>query len=66
VNKRELAKAGITIGEYANKPLLILKDNENDNFPFSFGPGKARKLLAAMTNLGPENFHLFLQEFCDS
>jgi len=32
-------------GEYKGKPLLIIKRDENDKYPFSFGMGKARLIL---------------------
>ena len=32
-------------GEYKGKPLLIIKRNEDDKFPFSFGLNKARMIL---------------------
>jgi hypothetical protein len=32
-------------GEYKGKPLIILKRNEEDKFPFSFGVSKARLIL---------------------
>jgi hypothetical protein len=32
-------------GEYKGKPLLIIKRNEDDKYPFSFGLGKARLIL---------------------
>lgn len=32
-------------GEYKGKPLLILKRNEEDKYPFSFGVSKARLIL---------------------
>jgi hypothetical protein len=31
--------------EYKGKPVLILKRNENDKYPFSFGLSKARLIL---------------------
>jgi len=31
--------------EYKGKPILILKRNEEDKFPFSFGLSKARLIL---------------------
>ncbi|MFH1230204.1 MAG: hypothetical protein V1709_01765 [Planctomycetota bacterium] len=31
--------------EYKGKPILILKRNEDDKFPFSFGLSKARLIL---------------------
>jgi hypothetical protein len=31
--------------EYKGKPILILKRDENDRFPFSFGLSKARLIL---------------------
>lgn len=32
-------------GEYKGKPLLIIKRNEEDKYPFSFGLSKARLIL---------------------
>ena len=32
-------------GEFKGKPLLIIKRNETDKYPFSFGLGKARLIL---------------------
>ena len=32
-------------GEYKGKPLIILKRNEEDKYPFSFGLSKARLIL---------------------
>ena len=32
-------------GEYKGKPLIILKRNEEDRFPFSFGITKAKLIL---------------------
>lgn len=32
-------------GEYKGKPLLILKRNEEDKYPFSFGVSKAKLIL---------------------
>lgn len=32
-------------GEYQGKPILILKRNENDRFPFSFGVSKAKLIM---------------------
>jgi hypothetical protein len=31
--------------EYKGKPLLVLKRNEEDKYPFSFGVSKAKLLL---------------------
>jgi hypothetical protein len=31
--------------EYKGKPVIILRRNENDRFPFSFGLSKARLIL---------------------
>ncbi len=31
--------------EYKGNPLLSLKNDENDRYPFSFGIGKAKKIL---------------------
>jgi len=32
-------------GEYKGKPLLILKRNEEDKYPFSFGLSKAKLIV---------------------
>ena len=32
-------------GEFRGKPILILKRDENEKFPFSFGLGKARLIV---------------------
>ncbi|MGE5197755.1 MAG: hypothetical protein ACM3IL_04550 [Deltaproteobacteria bacterium] len=39
--------AGGTVerGEYKGKPLLILKRNADDKFPFSFGVSKAKLIV---------------------
>ena len=31
--------------DFNGKPVLILRNDENDRFPFSFGLSKARKIL---------------------
>jgi hypothetical protein len=31
--------------EYKGKPLIVIKRNEDDKYPFSFGVGKARLIL---------------------
>ncbi len=33
--------------EFKGNPMLVLKNDENDRFPFSFGLSKARKILEA-------------------
>jgi len=37
--------------EYKGQPVIILKRNENDKFPFSFGLGKARMILEAIDEI---------------
>ncbi|MEW5951026.1 MAG: hypothetical protein GX447_09330 [Elusimicrobia bacterium] len=37
--------------EYKGQPVLILKRNENDRYPFSFGLGKARMILEAIEDI---------------
>lgn len=32
-------------GEYKGKPLIIIKRNEDDKYPFSFGLSKAKLIL---------------------
>jgi len=31
--------------EYKGKPMLVIKNGEEDKFPFSFGLSKAKKIL---------------------
>jgi len=38
----------VEYGEYKGNKLLILKRDENDKFPFSFGKGKARLIVENM------------------
>ncbi len=35
----------VDYGEYKGNKLIILKRDENDKFPFSFGKGKARLIV---------------------
>ena len=35
----------VEFGEYRGNKLLILKRDENDRYPFSFGKGKARLIV---------------------
>lgn len=44
-------------GEYKGKPLIIIKRNEDDKYPFSFGLSKAKLIL---DNL--EEIKKFVQE----
>lgn len=37
--------------EYKGKPLLVLKRNEEDKYPFSFGLSKARMILEALEEI---------------
>jgi hypothetical protein len=38
-------------GEFKGKPLLILKRNEDDKYPFSFGLGKARMIVEHLEDI---------------
>ena len=35
----------VEIGEYNGNPVMILKRDENDKYPFRFGIGKAQLIL---------------------
>lgn len=48
-------------GEYKGKPLLIIKRNEEDKYPFSFGLGKARLILENI-----EEIKKFVEENSDT
>jgi hypothetical protein len=37
--------------EYMGKPMLVIKNDENDRFPFSFGLSKAKKMLGAIDQI---------------
>jgi len=37
--------------EYRGKPVIILKRNENDRYPFSFGYSKAKLILDAIDEI---------------
>ena len=43
--------------EYKGQPVLILKRNENDKYPFSFGLSKARLIIE-----GIEDIKKFVEE----
>ena len=38
-------------GEYKGSPILTLKRQENDKFPFSFGVSKAKLILEHMDDI---------------
>lgn len=46
--------------EFKGKPVLILKRDENDKYPFSFGLGKARLILENL-----EEIKKFLAEYSE-
>jgi hypothetical protein len=37
--------------EFKGNPMIVIKNDENDRFPFSFGIGKAKKILAAIEEI---------------
>jgi hypothetical protein len=37
--------------EYKGNPLLVLKNDENDRYPFSFGISKAKKILECIDDI---------------
>jgi len=37
--------------EYKGKPMLVLKNGEEDKYPFSFGLGKAKKILEHLDDI---------------
>ena len=40
-----------TNGEYNGNKTIVLKWDENDKYPFSFGVGKARLILACIAEI---------------
>lgn len=48
-------------GEYKGHPLLVV--GEGLRFPFQFGVGKAKLLLAVIEDLGPDGFRALLADF---
>ena len=47
--------------EFKGNKMLVIKNDENDRFPFSFGLGKARKILGAI-----EEIKAFVQKYDQS
>lgn len=37
--------------EFKGKPMLVIKNDENDKFPLSFGMTKARKILVSIDEI---------------
>lgn len=37
--------------EYMGKPMLVIKNDDKDRFPFSFGLAKAKKILGALEQI---------------
>ena len=37
--------------EFKGKPMLVIKNDEEDKFPFSFGLSKAKKILACIKDI---------------
>ena len=37
--------------EFKGRPILVLKNKEDDKFPFSFGMGKAKLILANIEDI---------------
>jgi hypothetical protein len=37
--------------EFKGNKMLVIKNDESDRFPFSFGLGKARKILGAIEEI---------------
>jgi hypothetical protein len=47
--------------KFKDSPTLVIKSDENDRWPFSFGPAKAAKLLEAIHEKGmPKMLELML------
>jgi len=41
----------VSKGSYKGSPTITLKRSEDDRFPFTFGPAKARLVLAAFDDI---------------
>ncbi len=37
--------------EFKGRPMLVIKNGEEDKFPFSFGLSKAKKILASIEEI---------------
>ena len=37
--------------EFKGRPMLVIKNDEDDKYPFSFGLSKARKMVAAIEEI---------------
>ena len=53
VNSVSDEKAGYIVerGEYKGRPLLVIKRDENDKYPFSFGVSKAKLILGNLEEI---------------
>jgi hypothetical protein len=63
-NKSDPIKQGedmVERGEYKGKPLIVIKRNEEDKYPFSFGVSKAKLILENI-----EEIKKFVEENGDS
>lgn len=61
VGKSDSKAIVITEGEYNGKPTLTVGEGPNDRYAFTFGPAKARKLLAWIEQAGIEQVKIALQ-----
>lgn len=41
----------VEYGEFKGNKLIVLKNDENDKFPFSFGLNKAKKIVGAIKEI---------------
>lgn len=54
-------------GKFHGEPLLVLSYGDDDKYPFSFGPGKVRRVKGAIDSAGsPKEFYNILIKFLDS
>ncbi|MBU0687526.1 MAG: hypothetical protein KKB81_06755 [Candidatus Margulisbacteria bacterium] len=37
--------------EFKGRPMLVIKNDEEDKYPFSFGLGKAKKIMACIDDI---------------
>jgi len=53
VNSVSNENAGYIVerGEYKGKPILVIKRDENDKYPFSFGVSKAKLILGNLEEI---------------
>lgn len=55
----------MTVGEYKGSPVLTFSEGDGDRYPFSFGAGKGKKILAYIEANGVDSFMAALRKIAE-